>query len=97
MYCNDSVSYCDIDANLIDDVEKNAAEFGYPKIAVYCGQRLNDALQELNDASFKKLPKTDIANIVMFIGELTDIWRGCIPLLFRTGKGHYKAFDVILR
>ncbi len=55
LYCNDSVSYCDIDTDLIDDalvddVEKIALNFGYPKIPIYCDQRLDDALQELNDA-----------------------------------------------
>lgn len=53
--CNDSISYCDIDHDLIDDalvddVEKIAMEFGYPKIPHYCGQRLDDALVALNSA-----------------------------------------------
>ena len=122
LYCNDSVSYCDIDTDLIDDalvddVEKIAADFGYPKIPIYCDQRLDDALQELNDAwarttgniqnnnnpgfciretktgqqywsllydsadklddaFFNNLPKVDIANIVMFIGNLIGMWSG---------------------
>ena len=47
LYCNDSVSYCDIDTDLIDDalvddVGKIAANFGYPKIPIYCDQRLDD-------------------------------------------------------
>jgi TnpA family transposase len=55
LYCNNSVSYCDIDTDLVDDalvddVEKIAAEFGYPKIPIYCDQRLDEALQELNGA-----------------------------------------------
>ena len=55
LYCNDSVSYCDIDTDLVDDalvddVEKIAAEFGYPKIPIYCDQRVEEALQELNNA-----------------------------------------------
>ncbi|WP_163836898.1 DUF4158 domain-containing protein [Spartinivicinus ruber] len=55
LYCNDSISYCDIDNDLIDDklvdnVEKIAADFGYLKIPIYCDQRLDDVLQELNDA-----------------------------------------------
>lgn len=120
LYCNDSVSFCDIDNDLIDDamvddVEKIAADFGYPKIPVYCDQRLDDALQELNDAwartlhniendnnpgfniretktghqywslsydtseqlddaFFKKLPKVEVANIVMHTGECTGMW-----------------------
>ncbi|PHM75409.1 transposase [Xenorhabdus cabanillasii JM26] len=122
LYCNDSVSYCDIntdliDDTLVDDVEKISANLGYPKIPVYCDQRLDDVLQELNsawvrttdniqannntgfslretrtgqqywhllydrtekldDAFFKKLPKAEIANIVMLMGELTGMWRG---------------------
>ncbi|HCB1913183.1 TPA: Tn3 family transposase, partial [Citrobacter amalonaticus] len=122
LYCNDSVSFCDIDTDLIDDalvddVEKISADFGYPKIPVYCDQRLDNALQELNnawerttrnidssnnpgfniwetktgqqcwsllydstekldDAFFKKLPKVEIANIVMSIGEHIGMWGG---------------------
>jgi hypothetical protein len=70
LYCNDSVSYCDIDTDLVDDAlvddaEKMAAEFGYPKIPVYCDQRLDEARQDLNDAwartlmnlpGFRRLP-----------------------------------------
>ncbi|MFC1347751.1 MAG: Tn3 family transposase, partial [gamma proteobacterium symbiont of Clathrolucina costata] len=122
LYCNDSVSYCDIDTDLVDDTlvddaEKIAAEFGYPKIPVYCDQRLDEALQDLNDAwarttgniqennnpgfniretrtgqqlwsliydsseklddaFFKTLPKVEVANIVMFIGDRIDMWSG---------------------
>jgi TnpA family transposase len=53
--CNDSVSYCDIDHDLVsdvlvDDVEKISAEFGYPKIPIYCDKRLDDALKMLDNA-----------------------------------------------
>jgi TnpA family transposase len=53
--CNESVSYCDIDHDLIgdavvDDVEKIANEFGYPKIPAYCDERLDEALMALNTA-----------------------------------------------
>ena len=53
--CNDSVSYCDIDHDLVadslvDDVEKIATEFGYPKIPIYCDQRLDDAIEVLDNA-----------------------------------------------
>lgn len=53
--CNESVSYCDIDHDLVsdalvDDVEKIATEFGFSKIPIYCDQRLDDALKELDDA-----------------------------------------------
>lgn len=52
--CNDSVTYCDIDNDLVsealvDDVEKISNEFGYLKIPIYCDKRLDDALQELDN------------------------------------------------
>lgn len=55
LFCNDSVSYCDIDIDLVDEsmVDKAgeiANEFGYPKIPIYCGKRLDDALSALTDA-----------------------------------------------
>jgi len=120
LYCNDSVSYCDIDTDLVDDalvdsVDTIAADFGFPKIPIYCDQRLDDALQELNDAwarttgnileknnpgfsikeakggplqwsllydsveklddaFFKNLPKVEIANIIMYMGDLIGMW-----------------------
>lgn len=54
LYCNDSISYCDIDQDLVDDalvddVEKISAEFGYPKIPIYCDERLDDAIKMLDD------------------------------------------------
>jgi TnpA family transposase len=59
--CNESISYCDIDHDLIsdalvDDVEKIANEFGYPKIPVYCDGRLDAALKTL-DATWDKTTK----------------------------------------
>jgi TnpA family transposase len=53
--CNESVSYCDIDHDLVkdalvDDVEKIATEFGFSKLPIYCDQRLDEALQQLDDA-----------------------------------------------
>jgi TnpA family transposase len=59
--CNESVSYCDIDHDLIsdalvDDVEKIANEFGYPKIPVYCDERLDTALMTL-DATWDRTTK----------------------------------------
>jgi len=55
LYCNDSISYCDIDQDLVedalvDDVEKIAAEFGYPKIPGYCNERLDEAIKMLDNA-----------------------------------------------
>ena len=51
--CNESVSYCDFDHDLIsdalvDDVEKIANEFGYSKIPIYCDERLDEALVTLD-------------------------------------------------
>ncbi|MCC2647632.1 MAG: uncharacterized protein K0R16_435 [Nitrososphaeraceae archaeon] len=120
LYCNDSISYCDIDQDLVDDsfvedIEKIAAEFGYPKIPIYCDERLDNALkmldhawdtttenirlgsnpgftlkeikpdqhdwsllydssEPLDDAFFKTLPKVEIADVMMFIGNRTGMW-----------------------
>ncbi len=132
LYCNDSVSYCDIDTDLIDDAlvddaEKIATDFGYAKIPIYCDQRLDDALQELDnawdrttgnildnknpgfriresktgqqtrsltydrlekldDAFFKNLPKIEIANIMMFVGDKIKIWEGFTQIKDRYAK-----------
>jgi hypothetical protein len=53
--CNDSISYKDFDLDLIpeEDIEKSleiAEKFGYYKIRNYCDQRLDDALDELDQA-----------------------------------------------
>lgn len=53
--CNDSVTYCDVDHDLVaesvvDDAEKIANEFGYKKIPVYCDERLDEVLDELDRA-----------------------------------------------
>ena len=118
--CNDSVTYCDIDHDLVsedvvDNVEKIANEFGYKKIPIYCDQRLDDVLQELDrawtrttgritrgenlafkiketksgeqdwslsyDASeklddnfFSTVPQVEIPDIMMHMGDLTDMW-----------------------
>jgi TnpA family transposase len=120
--CNDSLSFCDIDYdlvddNLIDDVERIAKEFGYPKIPIYCDQRLDDAIksldfawsqttenihsgknkgfsikqtaeeqsvwnllydssEELDDVFFSTLPKVEIADVLMFIGNCINMWYG---------------------
>ena len=118
--CKASISYCDINDDLIDDamvddVEVIASEFGYSKIPVYCQSRLEAALEtldlawktttenirleqntgfklketkegkpewrllydsseKLEDTFFKKLPKTEITDLVMFMGEHTGMW-----------------------
>lgn len=123
LFCNDSVSYCDLDHDLIDealvdDIDKIAQEFGYPKIPIYCDKRLDDALkalddawdrttenirlhrntglkrkemlkpgqedwgllydssEKLDDAFFRTLPKMEIADVMMFIGDLIGMWEG---------------------
>lgn len=53
--CNASISYCDINYDLIndavvDDVDNIAQEFGYPKLPVYCDARLDEALTALDQA-----------------------------------------------
>lgn len=118
--CNDSLSYCDIDCDLVsevlvDNAEKIATEFGYPKIPIYCDKHLDDATkmldevwetttknintnnnagfnlktnktgqqewsllydssEKLDDSFFKSLPKVEIADVVMFIGDLISMW-----------------------
>lgn len=130
--CNASVSYSDIDYDLIndalvDDVESIAHQFGYPKIPIYCQERLDDALtaldhawtttadnirmeqntgfsitestngkskwrllydssEKLEDAFFRTLPKVEIADVVMFIGELAGVWNGFTHLKDRYTK-----------
>ncbi len=55
LFCNDSITYCDIDCDLVDeslvdDVESIAANLGYPKIPIYCDARLDEALVVLDNA-----------------------------------------------
>ncbi len=121
LFCNDSVTYCDIDHDLVadglvDDVEKIATKFGYSKIPIYCDERLDKALEmldhtwdktteninlgmnvglniktksgkqewsllydsseNLEDAFFKTLPKVEIADLLMFIGDRTHMRDG---------------------
>ena len=45
LVCNDSISYADLNNDLISDdlvdkVEEIAAKFGYDKIPIYCDKRL---------------------------------------------------------
>ena len=130
--CNDSVSYCDMDHDLVsdslvDDVEKITSEFGYPKIPIYCDQRLDEALKELDntwnrtikrinlgenpgfnlkktktgeqdwslgydsvdkldDAFFKTLSQVEIPDIVMYIGDLIDMWGSFTHMKTRYNK-----------
>jgi hypothetical protein len=55
MFCNDSVSYGDlnhdlVDDELVDDVEKIAIKFGYSKIPIYCDAHLDRMLEKLDMA-----------------------------------------------
>lgn len=55
MFCNDSMSYCDIDVDLLDeDKVKDAMEivkqYGYNKIPIYCSDHLDTKLSELKTA-----------------------------------------------
>lgn len=55
LFCNDSVSYCDLDYDLVpdklvDDAGKICDELGYKKIPVYCDERLDQALADLENA-----------------------------------------------
>jgi hypothetical protein len=118
--CNDSVTYCDVDHDLVaesvvDDAKKIANEFGYKKIPVYCDERLDEVLDELDrawerttsrinrgenqsfkiketksgeqdwslgydgvekleDSFFKTLPQVEIPDIMMHMGDRTNMW-----------------------
>jgi TnpA family transposase len=55
LFCNDSVSYCDLECDLVsdemvNDVEKIAMEFGYSRIPIYCDEHLDSKLSELDAA-----------------------------------------------
>lgn len=55
LFCNDSVSYCDLDYDLVpdelvDDADKICNELGHKKIPVYCNGRLDQALADLENA-----------------------------------------------
>ena len=59
MFCNESVSYKDIDNDFVSDLMVDKAsdiakQFGYPKLANYCDGRLDDLLDKL-DAKWKQV------------------------------------------
>ncbi len=65
--CNDSISFSDLDYDLVpealvDDAEEIAAKFGYSKIPIYCDQRLDDVLESLDKALLET--NANIANEV---------------------------------
>lgn len=55
LFCNNSVSYCSLDDDLVPDELVNQAneiskKFGYEKIPIYCDERLEQALAELESS-----------------------------------------------
>ena len=69
--CNDSVSYCDIDQDLIseeliDDAENIAHEFGYPNLPSYCDKRLDEALITLDSAWDKTTKRINLGENAEF-------------------------------
>jgi len=126
LVCNDSISYADLNNDLIsddlvDEVQKISTKFGYNKIPIYCDKRLDEALldldlawnqtnaniangtnkgieltetikadgstiqswkllydakEKLDDSFFSNLPKIEIANLLKFIGDTTQLWSG---------------------
>ena len=69
--CNESVSYCDIDHDLIDDslvddVEKIAHEFGYPNIPIYCSEHLDEVLNVLDNTWDRQQNLLVLAKILDF-------------------------------
>jgi len=52
--CNESVSFADIEhdlvnSNIVENVDEIALKFGFPKIPIYCGKRLDDAMILLDE------------------------------------------------
>lgn len=136
LFCNDSISYCDIEQDLIEDnmveqADEICKEFGYNKIPTYCDNHLEDALSKLDDAwsetikniasdtnpginveesksgettwgllydssdkiddsFFKSLPKVSIADIMMFVGNMTNMW----PAFSHNKERHLKRGNV---
>jgi TnpA family transposase len=130
LFCNDSVSYCDLDYDLVadelvDQAKEICDEFGYKKIPIYCDERLDQASNGLEDAwtrtndnidngsnqgikietyplgvttwkltydanteesttFFDELPKSEIADIMKFMGDYLKIW-----LIFESQKDRY--------
>ena len=76
MFCNDSMSYCDIDVDLLDeDKVKDAMEivkqYGYNKIPIYCSDHLDTKLSELKEA-WKTLYQNIDTNLGIIITKNKD-------------------------
>lgn len=128
IFCNDSISYRDIDADLVSEdmvgkAEEISRQYGYNKIPIYCSTHLDQKLLELNnkwkkfsdninnnksfaikaakDSSlswqlnyetrekldnvfFRNLYKSDIADILVFVNDIFNIFEG-----FTHIKGKY--------
>lgn len=121
LYCNDSISYCDLDNDLVpdalvDQIDEIANKFGYDKLPGYCDEHLDNALSMLDQAwkstinrikngensgikikdnndgtdwtltydgvgeldirPLQSLPKTEISELLLFIGHKTNMWSG---------------------
>ncbi len=55
LFCNESISYCSLDHDLVadevvDQAEEIAKKFGYDKLPIYCDERLDEALETLTAA-----------------------------------------------
>lgn len=97
LFCNDSISYCDLDYDLVSDklvdqAHTIAEKFGYKKLAVYCDERLDQALLEL-DAAWQRTNGNIESNINKDIKIQVDekgniTWR----LTYDTGENEESKF-----
>ncbi len=61
LFCNDSVSYCDLECDLVpdevvDNVEAITKKYGYHKIPIFCDEHLDNMLEKL-DAAWERTTK----------------------------------------
>ena len=71
LFCNDSISYCDLECDLVpdkvvDDVEAIAKKYGYHNLPIYCDAYLDNMLGKL-DAAWDRTTKG------IYSGENTGI------------------------
>lgn len=55
LFCNDSVSFCNLDCDLVpeslvDEVEAIAEKFGFPNIPIFCDEYLDESIEKLDAA-----------------------------------------------
>ena len=73
--------------NRINSGENTGLELITSQDDVELDWRLNyDALEPLDDTFFKTLPKTDIANVMMFIGDFMEMWSAFSHMKTRYNK-----------